>query len=181
MFLLPRLILLFLSTSFLAYGADLGTLLASPWLRDAEDKPVLLPDLGRKVLMLVYADPEAGDQTDRLSEEVKRKNFPKDRFRGLGVANLKDTWKPNSLIRLMIRRKIEQFHSIILTDPDGTLPKSWNLGNCDDQAVVLVLDAGGVLRFQHRGTVSAERAAEITAIIAGLLFDAGKTNPAPGP
>jgi len=39
----------------------------------------------------------------------------------------------------MVRKKIEQYNVTVLTDVDLTFAKSWDLGNCNNKSVFLVI------------------------------------------
>lgn len=127
-------------------------------IRDANDQPAWIPDLGRKVITIFYTDPDVKDQNDPFADMLKAAKLPKKYYRGVGVANLKDTWKPSSIIRVFVRQKIKKYKSTILTDPDHLLKKAWRLGDCNEKSVVVVIDRNRTVRFVKKGALSgAER------------------------
>ncbi len=124
-----------------------GDLVKNVPLRDASDKPANIPDLGQKVVVLFYTDPDVKDMNETFREKLKAQKLDKSKMRPLGVANLKDTWKPNFIIRKVIRGKIEKFKSVILTDKEHMLKRFWNLGDCDDQDLVIVIGRDLKVKF----------------------------------
>lgn len=117
----------------------MGKEISNPQISDAEDNPATIPDFGTHVIGLTYANVAAGDLGDPLSDAIKAKKYDKTVYRGLGVANLKDSPLPNFLIRSKIRDKIKQYNAVILTDVDLTLPKAWGLGDCKDKSVFVLI------------------------------------------
>ena len=157
--------ILYLLVSFSAFALNIGDTVNDLPLKDANDAPARIPDLGKKTLTLFYTDPDVKDQNDPFADYLKAQNLPKDVYRGIGVVNLKDTWLPNSLIRSLVRDKIKKYDSTILTDPDKTLPSRWGLGNCDDKSVVIVIDKNKKVLYSHKGAVPNSDFSKILKII----------------
>lgn len=120
-------------------AASVGQELSNPQIRDANDNPATIPDFGTHVIGLFYSDSGASDLGDPLADTIKAKNYSKDVYRGLGVANMKDSAEPNFIIRSIIRGKIEKYKSTILTDVDLTIPKTWGLGDCKNKSVFVLI------------------------------------------
>lgn len=130
-----------------ASAASVGQELSNPQIRDADDNPATIPDFGTHVVALTYADTSVSDLGDPINDAMKAKKYPKDLYRGLGVANLKDSSLPNFAIRKVVRSKIEKYKSTILTDVDLTLPKVWNLGNCKGKSVFVVVGKDKKIKY----------------------------------
>lgn len=129
-----------------------GDKLQNPEVRDARDQPAKLPEWGNKVLLILYTDPDEADQNDEFADMVKASGLSKESFQSMGVANMKDApAKPNWIIRRVVRKKIEKYGTTILTDPDHLLIKAWNLGDCNDKSVVMMVDKEGMLRYFFKG------------------------------
>lgn len=127
-----------------------GDTVEAPELRDANDKPATIPDLGKKVLLILYTDPGVADITDKFADRVKELKLPEAHFRSVGVANMFDAkGLANWLIRIVVRGKIKKYNVTILTDPDLLLKKAWNLGDTDDKSVVLLIDGNRKIRYIH--------------------------------
>ena len=117
-------VIAFVLSTGLGLAATVGQELSNPQIRDANDKPASIPDFGTHVITVTYADSSAGDYGDPMNDATKAKNYSKASYRGIGVANMKDSNAPNFLIRKIVRGKIEKYKSVILTDPDLTLIKT---------------------------------------------------------
>ena len=122
-----------------AFATAMGQEVSNPQIRDADDKPATLPDFGTHVVAVTYADSSASDLGDPMNDAMKAKNYNKAVYRGVGVANMKDSTAPNWIIRKMVKSKIEKYKSTILTDVDLSLAKTWGLGNCKGKSVLIVI------------------------------------------
>lgn len=128
----------------------IGDTVEQPTLRDANDKPAVMPDLGKKVLLILYTDPSVADITDKFADRVKALGLPEAHFRSVGVANMADAkGLANWLIRMVVRGKIKKYNVTILTDPDLSLKTQWQLGTTDDKSVVLLIDGNRKVRYVH--------------------------------
>jgi len=54
---------------------------------------------------------------------------------------------------IRIRRKIERYNATILTDDNHILATKWDLGDCDDKSVVLVVGTDKKLKYIKKGPV----------------------------
>lgn len=153
----PRLLALSALFAFaapLASAAAVGEQLSNPSIRDANDKPATIPDFGKKVLAIFYTDPDVSDANDPFADKLKAADLNKEVYRGVGVANLKDTWLPNSVVRSIVRKKIEKYDATILTDPEHLLSSAWKLGDCNEKSVVIVLDKQGKVAYLKNGVMT---------------------------
>ncbi len=130
-----------------ANAASVGQELANVSIRDANDQPATIPDFGTHLNALTYSNTTASDLGDPINDAMKAKNYPKDQYRGMGVANLKDSSAPNFIIRKVIKGKIEKYKSTILTDTDLTLARAWGLGNCKDKSVFILIGKDKKIKY----------------------------------
>jgi predicted transcriptional regulator len=128
-------------------AASVGQELSNPQIRDASNDPATIPDFGTHVIALTYADTSVSNLGDPLNDAMKAKKYSKDVYRGLGVANMKDSSAPNFVIREIIKGKIEKYKSTILTDIDLTLPNAWGLGNCKGKSVFILIGKDKKIRY----------------------------------
>lgn len=157
-------------TTYSALAAQVGDKLENLNIKDANDKPATIPYWGQKALTIFYTDPDVSDQNDPFADVLKAADLPEEKHKGIGVANMKDApWKPNALIRAIIRNKIEKYDTIILTDPEQVLPKAWNLGDCDDKSVVIVLGKDAKVYYYKKGAMNKQDIDEAMGIIRGLI------------
>jgi predicted transcriptional regulator len=145
---------LFLGTACLLFAlngsiqAQIGKTVSNVKLADPNDNPKEIPDLGSKIVMVIYTDPDVKDVNDPLSDAITAKAFPKDKYRGLGIANCKDTWIPNAGIRMKSRQKEKQFPgTVILLDVNNYLPKAWGLSVCDEAGVVVIIGKDKKIKY----------------------------------
>lgn len=138
-----------------AFAASVGQSLSKVTIRDANDQPSGIPDFGVKVLTLFITDPDAADINDPFADKLKAADLDKSKYRGIGIAELGDTILPSSVVRAVIRNKIEKYDATILTDVDYTLTNTWSLGSTNGTGMVLIIDKKGVLRYQKKGAMSA--------------------------
>jgi len=144
------------------YAAKTGQKLNNVKIKNANDKASWIPGFGKKVLTVIYADIQAADTNDPLADKLKARKFDDEKYEGIGVANLKDTWAPDAIVRAIIRRKIKKYNSTILVDDDYSIPKAWGLGDCDDVSVVVVIGKDKKVKYVKKGAV---RGAEIQKVL----------------
>jgi uncharacterized protein len=143
-----------------------GTTVTSVKVLDANDQPKNIPHIGEKVVSVFYTDPDARDVNNPLSEALKAQKFPKDKYAGIGVANCKDTWLPNSAIRMKAREKERQYPgSVILLDDNHLLAKAWGLGSCDDAGVVIIIGKDAKIKFFKPVKSEAESKAIVPTVL----------------
>ncbi len=158
-------ILFALMISSTVYGLGTGTAVNSIQIRDANNNPAYIPDIGKKVVTIFYADPDVSDVNDPLADALKAKKYDKALYRGMGIANLDDTVKPNFIIRMVIRSKIKKYNSTILTDVDKTVAKKWNLGSTNGLSIVIVIGKDKKVKFIEKVKTAAQSRAIIDKVL----------------
>lgn len=170
----PRPILLGL-VALLAAGtasaATVGQAVPAVTIRDANDQPASIPDFGSKVLAIFISDPDKADLNDEFADTLKAANLDKSVYRGVGVAELADTILPNSMIRAIVRGKIEKYNATILTDVDHTLPTRWGLGDTNGTGVVVILNKAGVVQYVKTGKMSSAEVTSGLALVKRLMAE----------
>ena len=159
---------LFLFSASSVPALSVGQKIWNVKLRSASDKPRWIPYLGKKVVLIFYADPDAADQNDPFADKVKAANFPAKYVEGIGVVNMKDTWKPNFAIRMVVRQKIKKYKAIILTDPSYLLKKSWRLGNCNNKSVVIIIGKDRKVHYYYKGRMNSSQQKKALKIMGEL-------------
>lgn len=154
-FLLALAFFVALGTS--AYALNAGDHVSNLDLRDGNDNPAQIPDFGKKVIVMLYTDPDVADQQNDFADKLKAAKFSEDKYRWAAVANMKDApFKPNSVIRMIVRKKVEKYKTVILCDPDLRMAKSWNLGKCNDLSVLIVVGKDGKVHHVKAGAMNAD-------------------------
>jgi len=144
---------LFSLITFLALLSNLlwgqqGQSVKSLTLIDPNDNPAEIPYIGEKVLMIVYTDPDVKDVNDPLSNSIKAKKFDTSVYSAIGIANCEETWIPNAAIRMKAKQKAEQFEgSVILLDEDKIVEKAWQLGDCNEKGVVIIIGKDKKIKY----------------------------------
>ena len=167
--LLVGLVAILAATS--AHAATVGQAVPAVTIRDANDSPASIPDLGTKVLAVLISDPDAADINDAFADALQAADLDKSVHRGIGVAELADTILPNSMIRAIARSKIEKYGATILTDVDHTLPTQWGLGDTNGTGVVVILDKKGVVRYVKTGKMSTAEVASGLELVKRLMAE----------
>ncbi len=155
----------FMLSTVEARAAKVGQKLSSVTIKDANDKPSKIPGLGKKVLTIIYADIQASDDNDAVADALKAKKFDETKYDGVGVANLKDTWAPNAIVRAVIRKKIKKYKSTILADEDLTIPRKWGLGDCDNVSVVIIIGKDQKVKFIKKGKIRGKEIDKVVSLV----------------
>jgi len=146
----------------IAQAATVGQDLDNVQIRDADDKPAWIPDFGKKLLSVFYNDADEADMNDPLADALKARHLDESRYWGVGIGNLKDSKLPNFVIRKIIKGKIAKYKTTILTDPDLTLARSWDLGDCNNTSVFILIGKDRRVKYYKKGPI---RGAEIDTIV----------------
>ena len=123
---------------------------------DLEGKPVTLPYWGEKNLMIFYVDPDHHKQNEDFTVELEKNHRAEsDKIHGFGVMNLKDApMVPNGMARNMAKKRTAKNGALVLADQDRILSKAWELGDCNNQFVLMIVSKEGELVFLRKGELS---------------------------
>jgi len=105
-----------------------------------------------KTTMLMYVDPDERSKGEAFKPTIA--GFEKDldfsKFQIVVVINLNATWKPNAVIRKMMKSKVEENPKrIYVLDVNSALVKSW--GVTDDEYNTMVINDNGQVIYSHSG------------------------------
>ncbi len=124
-------------------------------IRDASNKPVALPEFGKKHLLIFYIDPDHASQNEEFREDLEEKGINSPNIHSFGVINLKDApLMPNAVVRVMIRKKAKQTGSTIYTDPDHLLRDAWKLGDVNDKFTLIFVTKDREIAYLRKGELS---------------------------
>jgi len=149
-------------------AASVGQVLSNVQVRDANNKPATIPHMGTKLISIFYNDADAADINDPLADAIKAKKFPDAKYKGMGIANLKDSKAPNFLIRKIVQGKIKKYNTTILTDPDLILAKKWGLGDCNNTSVFILIGKDNRVKYVKKGAIRGEEINKIVNLIEEL-------------
>jgi predicted transcriptional regulator len=143
--------------------------MTSLMITDANNDPKAIPFVGEKVLLIQYTDPDVKDINDKLSDAVKAKKFDEKLYKGIGIANCKDTWIPNAGIRMKARQKEKQYAgSVIMLDEKHTVSSALGLGECDEMGVVIIVGKDKTIKYLKK-IKTAEESQKATAEVLAIL------------
>ena len=80
---------------------------------------------------------------------------------GFGVMNLKDApMVPNGMARNMAKKRTAKNGALVLADQDRILSTAWELGDCNNQFVLMIVSKEGELVFLRKGVLSEQDKAD---------------------
>lgn len=157
--------------------AGIGKTVNNVQLKNGDDKAMVIPFFGQKVLAVFYNDPDSKDVNDPLSDAIKAHKFPKEKYAGIGIANCADTWLPNSLIRYSVKEKEKKYPgAVILLDDSKIVSKAWELNNCDDRSCLLIIGTDHKIKYIKHVKNQEESKQIIQDVIAVLETEIAKVN-----
>ena len=144
---------------------------ASDWsLPDADKKLYTMQNWAGKVLLVNYNDPDEKDMNSHFNDAVKEESnnglLKEATFKGIGIADCKASWKPDSLIRSFGAAAAKKYNTVILFDYDASLRNAWGLK--EDSANAILLDKNGVCRAIIRGRVPDDQVASLVQLAIDL-------------
>lgn len=158
--------LLLLFTGTLRVSAQVGQKVCPVTIYDAYNKPLSLPSLGQKHLLIFYVDPDHPSQNKEFRNYFKKHPFTNENIDSYGIINLKDApLLANSLLRFMIRKEIAGTQAYVYNDPDRSLSRAWKLGNVNNKFVVLWVNKEQVIEFFKAGQLTPEEVEQVHALI----------------
>ena len=105
-----------------------------------------------KTSMLMYVDPDEKSKGEIFKPTIAgfEKDLDFEKFQILVIINLKATWKPDAIIKKMMKSKVDEHPKrTYILDADSVLVKNWNLP--DDEYNTLIIDEDGKVIYQHKG------------------------------
>lgn len=137
---------------------------------DLRGQAATIPHFGEKNLLIFYVDPDKYKQNDAFTHEMEENHRVEgDNLYGLGVLNLADTGFPNKVVRWIARKRTEKNGATILSDEKHIMRDAWDLGDCNNQFVMMVVSKEGELVYCHKGEHSREEIDEFYEFIQSYL------------
>lgn len=147
----------FTLTAAAATAQELPRKVTDVELLDLDGEASHLPYFGEKNLMIFYVDPDRHKQNHDFTVELEENRAAEsDEIFGFGVINSKDSMFPNGIIRNMARKRTEKNGALVLADQGRILSSAWELGDCNNQFVLLFVDKQGELVFMRKGVLTEE-------------------------
>lgn len=146
--------------------AQVGQKVVSVVIYDAHNKPLPIPSLGVRHVLIFYPDPDHPSQNKEFRKYFKTHPIPDKNIDAYGVINLKDApLLSNKLLRFMIRNEIMGTNAYVYTDPDGSISKAWKLGDINNKFVVMWINREGIIEFYKAGQLTDEEIEQVHALI----------------
>ena len=166
-------ILLLLTLSLSALIADVDTSKPLPTIvlendnggyysGDAWDSTML----NGKTTMLMYVDPDEREKGEVFKPTIE--GFEKDldfsKFQILVIINLNATWKPDAIIKKMMKSKVDAHPKrTYVLDANSLLVKGWSLP--DNEYNTLIINPDAKVVYQHKGEWSEEEMQKVDALV----------------
>ncbi|MDE5708392.1 MAG: hypothetical protein K2I32_02905 [Alistipes sp.] len=148
-------------TVVLALSAQVATAQETPRkvsnveVLNLDGDPAMLPHWGEKNLLIFYVDPDRHKQNEEFVADMEENHRAAgDNLYGFGVINLADTGMPNWLVRSIARKRTAKNGATVLADQTHALSTAWELGDCNNQFVLMLVSKEGELVFVRKGILS---------------------------
>ena len=163
------LFLFFLLSSFVkVYALGVGDRIKDIELKNPDGDVVALSHFYGKVLVIFYVDPDVSGTNERFSEALRKKRFPITKYQSIAIVNLEDTWKPNFIIRQILKIKQRRYERAkFLVDEAHKFAKRFALSPTDNQFITIIFDKNGICRFIHYGEIA--NVNEVISLIERLI------------
>jgi len=169
-FFVVLLVSLWMVSGAAAGGLQVGNVAPDWSLPDADKNLYTMQSWAGKVLLINYNDPDEKDMNshfnDAVKEAVNSGTLEEATFKGIGIADCKASWKPDSLIRSFGAAAAKKYKTVILFDYDASLRGAWGLE--EDSANAILLDKNRVCRAIIRGRVPDDEVASLIQLAADL-------------
>ena len=135
-------------------------------LKDLRNNATTLPYYGEKHLLIFYVDPDKHKQNDAFACEIEENKYcESDKIVGFGILNLKDTAFPNSIVRMLARKRTEKNNATIIADTDNIVEQQWGLGECNNWFIIMFVTKDGEMVFCRKGEFSEQDKKDFYATI----------------
>ena len=126
-------------------------------INDLDGNETTLPMWGEKNLMIFYVDPDHPKQNEDFTVELEENHRASgDNIVGFGIMNLKDApMVPNGMARKLAAKRTEKNGATVLADENRVLSTAWQLGDCNNQFVLMIVSKEGELVFLRKGELTA--------------------------
>lgn len=144
---------LLLTIAALPTQARLPRKISHVTVHDLRGKPAKLPHWGEKNLLIFYVDPDHHRQNHEFTVDMEENHrVVGENLYGFGVMNLKDApLIPNDMACYFARKRTEKNKAVILADEQCIVRNMWELGDCNNQFVLMIVSKEGELVYVHKG------------------------------
>lgn len=143
-------------------------------IKDLYGDPATLPHWGEKNLLIFYVDPDAYlamSKNNKFAEELEENcRAAGPEIYGFGIMNFPDTWLPKKLLRNICRKRVEKNGATIIDDSEHIFRDQWNLGNCDNKFMLMIVSKEGEIVYILRDDIDKEGKEEFYRIVDKYRF-----------
>ena len=150
------LLLPLLGTAVTVSAQSLPRKVSDVTLLDLNGDPAKLPFWGEKNLLIFYIDPDRHKQNEDFTADMEANHRVEgENLFCFGVMNLNDApMIPNGMARSMARKRTASNGGTVLADQKSILRDAWQLGDCNNMFVLLLVNKEGELVFMRKGPLS---------------------------
>ncbi len=119
-----------------------------------------------KTTMLMYVDPDEKSKGELFKPTIEgfEKELDFSKFQVLVIINLNATWKPDAIIKKMMKSKVDSYPKrTYILDAQSVLVKGWGLP--DDEYNTLIIDQEGKVIYQHAGDWDDKQMKEVDTLV----------------
>lgn len=123
-----------------------------------------------KTTLLMYVDPDEKSKGELFKPTIEafEKELDFDTFQIVVIINLNATWKPDALIKTMMKSKITDYPKrTYILDTQATLVNGWDLP--DDEYNTLLINKAGKVVYQHAGLWKKDEMKKVDALVRTLV------------
>lgn len=162
-FVLYLMVMLFVSLDSLG---QVGEIVSSVKITDADNQTVSIPYLGEKNLLIFYADPGRPRQNKSFRDYFKTHPINSPNIESYGIVNMAAApMLPNSMIRKMAVKETKGTDGKVYFDADGVLAKDWKLPDADNNFAVIFINKKREIEFYKAGQLNTEEQNKVLALI----------------
>ena len=153
---IAMLVVLLLSSAPFAGSQEARRRVSNVEVLDLDGNPAMLPQWGKKNLLIFYVDPDRHKQNEDFTIEMEQNHRAAgDNLYGFGVMNLKDApMIPNGMARSMAKKRTAKNGALVLADQERALQTAWGLGKCNNLFVLLFVTKEGEIVFERKGELT---------------------------
>lgn len=106
---------------------------------------------------------------DPLMDKIKAAKFPHDKYQTTTIVNIADaTLGMSSMAKSKTERGKKDFpYTMVVVDDNGKVKQHWQLQ--PENALILVLDKNGIVRFAKEGKLSEQENQQVIDLVSDLL------------
>ena len=119
-----------------------------------------------KTTMLMYVDPDEKNKGEIFKPTIEafERDLDFSKFQILVILNMDATWKPNALIRKMMKSKLTDYPKrTYILDYESVLVKQWGLN--DNEYNTLIINSDAKVIYSHSGEWKESEMTKIDTIV----------------